>query len=581
MLTLLIGIIVVVGACYLGFVFYQRRTIKMATNVYENKRDLNKIPLDDEFALAKKLNLTGESQKKYDQLYNKYQHYKNQMLPNIDEGIAAVKEDGKGINFIKTKNDWQNANQAIETANSELKEIQAGLAQLYDLNKQHHLALEELEKKYKRLREDMLNQNESFGPSIDNLEKMLAEIEGTFDEFTQLTKSGDPNSAEDVLTDLNASTSKLEDYMQRIPKLYAMLAQEFVDQLSEIQSGYQQLKAKHYNFPHDQFEQRMTSLQNQIKASLKQLENLDVDVVDKATADIAGSIDHLYDALDLELKSRPHVEKNTKVIGDYIAHVRRQNRDLAVRLESLNKSYLLTHQEIENHHQYDQQITTIEHAYNQQIQAIKAGTAVFSSIDQAQTKMTKDLGQIESLQKDLFQSTVQLPQREKQARNALAKFDLEMRNKKRRIDNRNLPGLPEDYQDTFAAVVREINHLSHAMNQPQIDMDDISKQVIIIQSDMDTLDDQTNKLIDDATLAEQTIQYANRYVGSNSEMATASKQAQVYFDQKYDYQKSLATISEALEKQSAGMFTKIRDDYFAAKKSAQPTEDKQDPAQKR
>ena len=115
----------------------------MATSIYENKRDLNKIPLDDEFALAKKMNLTGESHKKYDQLYNKYQHYKNQMLPSIDEGIEAVKEDGKGINFLKTKSDWQAANKAISDADSTLKDIQAGLAQLYDLNKQHKLALDE------------------------------------------------------------------------------------------------------------------------------------------------------------------------------------------------------------------------------------------------------------------------------------------------------------------------------------------------------------------------------------------------------------------------------------------------------
>nr|WP_252892810.1 septation ring formation regulator EzrA [Lentilactobacillus otakiensis] len=72
---------------------------------------------------------------------------------------------------MKTKSDWQTANQAISDADSTLKEIQAGLAQLYDLNKQHKLALEELEKKYKRLREDILNKNQSFGPSIDNLEK--------------------------------------------------------------------------------------------------------------------------------------------------------------------------------------------------------------------------------------------------------------------------------------------------------------------------------------------------------------------------------------------------------------------------
>lgn len=566
MLTLLIGIIVLVGAGYLGFVFYQRRTIKMATDVYENKRDLNKIPLDDEFALAKKMNLTGESHKKYDQLYNKYQHYKNQMLPNIDEGIAAVKEDGKGINFLKTKSDWQSANQAIADADATLKEIQAGLAQLYDLNKQHKLALEELEKKYKRLREDILNKNQSFGPSIDSLEKMLSDIEGTFDEFTQLTKSGDPNSAEEVLSDLNNSTDKLESYMGRIPQLYQLLSKEFVEQVDEITSGYKELNGKQYNFPNDKFDETLKGISDQIKVNTNKLKTLEVDSVEKATQDIADRIDKLYDAIDKEFQARPKVEKNTKIIGQYIEHVRKQNSDLQLRLETLNKSYILNHQEIENNHQFDQQIATIEKKYQDEVNAMQNGTAVYSTIDADQTHMIKELGQIESEQKDLFSATVKLPEQEQAARNALAKFDLAMRNTKRRIDNHNLPGLSNDYQDAFAAVIREINHLDDAMNQPQIDVDDISKQLTIIQSDMDTLDEKTNQLIDDATLAEQTMQYANRFIGSNSEIAAASKTAQMCFDQKYDYEQSLNIISKALEKQSSGMFAKIKDDYFNAKK---------------
>ena len=576
MLTLLIGIIVLVGAGYLGFVFYQRRTIKMATDVYENKRDLKKIPLDDEFALAKKMNLTGESHKKYDQLYNKYQHYKNQMLPDIDEGIAAVKEDGKGINFLKTRSDWESANQAISDADSTLKEIQAGLAQLYDLNKQHKLAIEELEKKYKRLREDILNKNQSFGPSIDNLEKMLSDIEGTFDEFTQLTKSGDPNSAEDVLSDLNTSTDKMESYMNRIPKLYQMLSKEFVDQINEIETGYKELKDKQYNFPKDHFTDNIKGVRDQLKVNTNKLKALDVDSVEKATKDIADRIDQFYDAIDKEFKARPEVEKNTKVIGEYIQHVRQQNSDLQLRLEALNKSYILNHQEIENNHQYDQQITTIEKKYQDADDAMQNGTAVFSTIDADQKQMMKDLGQIESEQKNLFQSTVKIPQEEQAARNALSKFDLEMRNKKRRIDNHNLPGLSDDYQDAFGAVIREINHLDDAMNQPKIDVDDISKQLIIIQSDMDTLEERTDQLIDDATLAEQTIQYANRFIGSDSEIAAASKTAQMYFDQKYDYEQSLNIISKALEKQSSGMFDKIKDDYFNAKKRFKSGKAKQD-----
>ncbi|MDH5104359.1 septation ring formation regulator EzrA [Lentilactobacillus diolivorans] len=575
MLVLLIGIIVVVGACYLGFVFYQRRTIKMATDVYENKRDLNKIPLDDEFALAKKLNLTGESQKKYDELLKKYQHYTDQLLPGIEQKIATVKQDGKGINFIKTKNDWQSANQAIQDADSTIKGIQAALAQLYDLNKQHHLAVDELEKKYKRLREDMLNQNESFGPSIDALEKLLADIEGTFDEFTELTKSGDPNSAEEVLTDLNRSTSELESDMASIPKLYHVLSKEFIDQLDEIKTGYQEMTAKHYNFPNDSFMEAIETLREEIKNNVDKLAALNVESVQKTNDQIAGAIDHLYDALEDELKARPDVEANTKMVDEYIDHVRRQNSDLALRLENLNKGYVLNHKEIENDHQYDQQISTIEKQFDNQTHEIKTGKAVYSVIDDEQQAMVKNLGQIETLQKQLFQTIIQLPQKEQEARQSLAKFDLEMRNKKRRIDNHNLPGLPDDYQDDFASVVREINHLNDAMSKPQIDIDDISKQVIIIQSDMDTLNDRTEKLIDNAALAEETMQYANRFINLDPEIAEASEKARIYFDHQYDYQKSLDTISIALEKQSSGVIDKIKEDYFNAKKVTRPRQDDQ------
>ncbi len=97
MLTLLIGIIVVVGACYLGFVFYQRRTIKMATDVYENKRDLNKIPLDDEFALAKKLNLTGESQKNMINCITNTNITRIKCCPALMRGLLRLKMMAKGL----------------------------------------------------------------------------------------------------------------------------------------------------------------------------------------------------------------------------------------------------------------------------------------------------------------------------------------------------------------------------------------------------------------------------------------------------------------------------------------------------
>lgn len=401
---------------------------------------------------------------------------------------------------------------------------------------------------------------------------MLANIEGTFDEFTKLTKSGDPSSADEVLTDLNTATGKLEDYMKRIPKLFLSLDKEFNEQLDEIQTGYTELRSKGYNFPNDNFETSVNNIRDQIRHNLDSLAKLKVEDVSAVNAKIEDAIDQLYSAIDKELKARPSVEKNTSIIGEYVDHVRRQNEDLTKRLQVLNESYVLNHQEIEDNHQFDRQITGLEREFDRETKSIDEGKAVYSEINHTQQKMLSSLKELENSQKELFDSIIDLPEKERDAQNALSKFDLEMRNKKRRIDNQNLPGLSDSYQNNFAAVIREINHLDEDLGKAHVNIDDVSKQVIIIQSDMDTLEDQTTKMLDDANLAEQTIQYANRYISSNPEIASASVKAQNYFEKQYDYSKSLSTISEALENQSSGIFSKIKNDYFNAQKPKQASD---------
>ncbi len=563
MLILLIGIIIVAGGCYLGFVFYQRKTIKMATQVYDSKKKLGEIPLDDEFKLAKQMNLTGESQKKYDLLYNKYQVYKNRMLPDIDSQIELVKEDGKGINFIKTRNDWKNANSSIDKADETIKEIQADLAQLHDLNKQHHLAINELKKQNEQYRKTLLEDNEKFGPSIDGLEKMLEDVENTYDEFIDLTEKGDPNGAEEVLTDLKNSSNKLSDYIDKIPGLYASLNDEFVTQLNEISDGYHEMKGQHYNFKGDNILPKVAALKNKRSTNLEELRKLNIGLVQKNNNDIADSIDSLYDSLEQEIKARKIVEKENEVLAEYLEHVTTQNDDLDTKLKRLSVSYDLNHQEVETNRQYGQQIHVIQTDFDKHQAAVAEGSAVYSEIADRQDKMTRDLSQIEQSQKNLYDSIITIPEKEESARKSLREFDLEMRNKKRRIDNLNLPGLPDDYTDSFTNVVKEIKRLDDSINLPKVNVDDVSKQVVMIESDIDSVEEATKKLIDDARLAEQALQYSNRYVSSNEEIANASRQARQLFDRENNYHESLAVISQALESEKPGSYEKLKDDYYA------------------
>ena len=129
------------------------------------------------------------------------------------------------------------------------------------------------------------------------------------------------------------------------------------------------------------------------------------------------------------------------------------------------------------------------------------------------------------------------------------------------MENLNLPGIPQNYLDYFFVVSDEISKLSNAMNQPQIDMEEITKQLLIVQDDLETLHDKTDNLRDSAALTERMIQYANRLSNNNDEVDSAIQKAQQLFN-KHDYSGALETIGTALEEAEAGSFKRIEQDYY-------------------
>lgn len=91
----------------------------------------------------------------------------------------------------------------------------------------------------------------------------------------------------------------------------------------------------------------------------------------------------------------------------------------------------------------------------------------------------------------------------------------------------------------------------------------------MIQSDLDILKEKTTDLIDSSQLAEQLIQYANRYRMSHDDVAAASDEAQRLFDEDYNYAKSLESIATVLDRVEPGSYKRLEDNYYQSKKQQQ------------
>lgn len=262
-----------------------------------------------------------------------------------------------------------------------------------------------------------------------------------------------------------------------------------------------------------------------------------------------------------ELDAKPQVQHLMGVINKFVDHAAHQNDELAKELDRLSINYSLNNHEIEDTRSLNEQINTIRKEYQEDAQAIQKQTAVYSQVLDRQQANEKSLHQIEEQQAKINDEVAKLQTDEQRAKQMLQKYATQIRALRRQVDQLNLPGFPKDYLNYFFGVSDEIKKLAEELNQYRVDMDEVTKQLIIVESDLETLRDKTNDVRDSAELTERLQQYANRLADNKKIAAAAAKSRQQF--ESYNYTASLETIATALEEVEPGSYKRIEDSYYS------------------
>ena len=559
-----IGIVVVALVIYAAIKGFQLYIDKQVKQLTARQQALVKQAQATDFEKIERLNLTGGSLAKLEALQNDDQTMQNNHLPAIIEKLAQIQTQAKSVRFVDARQNVKKVSTSLDDIEQQIATTRKGLDALKAADEAHRQAVASLEKKYQDLRKTLLSQNFSFGPSIDKLEDRLANLENDFDKFSQLAKAGDHDAAETVLDQLRHDTSALETDIDRIPPIYKDLVSGFPDQLKELQTGYNQLVDQHFHFEVNSIEPEITALLQAIDDNTKALGELRLDDADNGNHAIEKRIDHLYDIMQTEIDAKAVVVEKQDDISKFLNHAMNQNHHLQIELDRLAQSYTLNNHEVERTRELNEQLKTIESTYQADMTALTSKQAVYSEIAAHYQDQDDQLKGIEEEQVAINDGVAGLAAEETKAHDTLQRFDFEIHAIKRQVENLNLPGLPQDYLDYFMVVTKEIEKLDHDINKLVINMDDITKQLIVIQADMATLKEKTTDLIDSAILAEQLLQYANRYKTNHEDVQAASEEAQHLFNDEHEYARSLEVIASAIDKVDPGAYKRIEDSYYAS-----------------
>jgi Negative regulator of septation ring formation len=556
--VIIIGIILII-LFFLWYMWFLQKRNAGTLNKYKDRTDeLKKAQLDDKIEKLEKMKLSGASDDRFNQLKVAYHKQTDDIFSDILTEIRSAEYKNTEFKVFSSANELKKVNTELNDFEKQITEVSQGFEELLASNELNATHSEELQRRYQTLRKQVLTQSFSYGPATDKLEDELSEIANLLDKEKQLTNKGDHIEASQCLDDVRLKLGLITDQLKIIEPLYHDLNEVFPGQIDEIKFVYQKLDKQQFQFT-DDIEQLIADVQKKIEESSKKLGEMNFDAVNTNNEDIKQRIDDLYETLTLEIDGKRDVLKDQKPVLDYINHATFQHNRLDKRIQKLEESYILTDKTTSTFQTNIQTLKDIRREYDADIQSIADKKVIFSQVKNDFKEIVRQLDEIESSEKNINDNLNQMLSSEQIARNSVEEYAKRLEIQKKMMEQLRLNGLPDDYLDYFYMVYDEINKLYDELDADRINMEDISKQVIVTQEDLDNLVEKTSKLKYNVALAEKLLQYANRYAGKDEAFKEQLDKSRSLFDDEYDYDESVNVISKALEEVEAGSVDRIKE----------------------
>lgn len=558
MFVIIIGIILIV-LFFLWYMWFLQKKNASTLNKYKDRTDyLKEARLEGKIEKLTKMKLSGASDDRFNQLKVEYHKQEEEIFSDILRQMRGAEYKNTEFKVFGANKDLKKINTSLDQFEKKIAEISQGFDELLKSNELNATHSEELQKKYQTLRKQVLTQSFSYGPATDKLEDELSEIANLLDNEKQLTSKGDHIEASQILDDIKIKLGLITDQLKVIEPLFHDLNEVFPGQVDEIKFVFQKLDKQHFKF-NDDIVALIQEVQKEIEESNEKLGELNFDAVNTNNEDIKQRIDDLYETLTLEIDGKRDVLKEQKPVLDYLNHAVFQHNRLDKRIQKLQESYILTDKTLDTFKNNFNTLNEVRREYDSDVQSIADKQVIFSQVRNDFKDIVKELDEIETNEKDINDELNQMLTSEQIARNSVDEYAKRLEIQKKMIEQLRLNGLPDDYLDYFYMVYDEINKLYDDLDADQINMEDISKAVIITQEDLNNLVEKTSKLKYNVQLAEKLLQYANRYATKNKEFSDKLAHARSLFDDDYNYQESVDVISKALEEVESGSVDRIKE----------------------
>ena len=557
----LVAIILLVLIGYGAIMYLTRQQANRIKAIDEKKQKAMAIPVADNLFTLKNMNLTGQTKRTYESWQATWQTITRFQYPEIEAALVSAEQYIQRMNFIKAKQAISQADQLIDETKNSVEKVNKALEKLLESAQENRKELEEIQERYNKIRKQLLAHSFTFGPAIETLEKNLNYMELDFTKFNSLTNEGDHMEAKEILSRIEQDLLIMEEVVEKIPQLNEKIKTEYEEQVNDLKDGFQRLLDEKYIFEGVDVSVEIAAVEKEIQEAKDSIGLADINEAGKKMDKVERDIEAVYAIMEKEMEAKDFVGRHTANLQKKMDHVLQSNRYVLLEIDRVSQNYFLNKNELGRAQEFEEQLLKENEALRYYDKMMKEHEISYSVVREYYEKISQRLSEIDKEQSELVSNLSDLRNREKEIKDSIDLYELDMRNMKRTIEKYHLPGLPKIYLDLFFSVTDRIEDLASKLNRVKIDMDEIDAISKMCEEDIEMLDNQTQAIVDNAMLTEYMIQYSNRFRHSHVEIENAINKALVLFHREYDYEGALEAIKIPLNRVEAGAARKVEESY--------------------
>ena len=564
-LIIFIGFVLVVG--YFVAVLLRKRNEALLAALEERKEQLYNLPVNDEVEAVKNMHLIGQSQVAFREWNQKWVDLSLNSFADIENNLFEAEGYNNSFRFLKAKQAIRSIESQIELIDEDIKAIRQALAELKEQEEKNSGRVVHALDMFENLQKQVASDVDAYGPALPEIEKQSENIQVEFSQFVTLNSSGDPVEAAEILDTAENHIVALTHIVEKVPAIVTAVQKTLPDQLDDLESGHRKLLESGYHFTETDLEARFQQLHASLRDNLSNVASLELDNAIYENEQIQEEINALYDIFTREIESRKVVDKLVKALPGYLAHAKENNANLAAEVERLSKTFVS--KDLNDHHlkELEAELTAQELVVEDALKDTSETQKAYSILQEELEAIEERLKEIEDDQVALSETFSKIEKDDANARQKVNIYANRLHGIKRYMDKRNLPGIPQSFLTIFFTASDNTEALLSELESDRVNIENANRLLDILTNDMTELEEETYRLVQNATLTEQLLQYSNRYRSFDDHMQAAFDEALYIFEREYDYPASFKVISDALELIEPGVTERFVTSYEKTRES--------------